>query len=1140
MTTHLGPPSSGSSGGSGGAGRAGSGYPSRQDDDGAVVVLDLRDDPRRVLSTSIGALQREFAGRLGRRGVDTGRVLVVSDVERLDEYRELLVRLSGSASVTQLLVLALGARPDSDRLYLPPVSELPVLWVGDLRGLRWSPGRTGRILGPDEDAEPNLAALLQALGIPSVFSRVRTEVLGCNHQAAAPAIHLLLGRVSREILDEAAGHAFGHFTQPDTGALSGGPGLAGGSGLLGGSGPVGGSAHPGGVRTALPEEALKIDRLLTGAATENDAGVGTIINDAGQLPTAARGALAHLTRAETLLAALREEPFGRRRQVTGQGPVPAGSLVWTEIVAAGEQLGQFAERLHTALRDIGGHEGIGPQQRQALAVLGVSMVPVEAAAPAAVRQALRQQTDAALDHREPLAATARWLRDLAGRARPAGSTPRADQVGQICPPQLVAALRTPPLFPRWLHPGMLSTAFLGTLLAGLWFPIGIIGALLALLLTVGLAVRLYQRRPIPQPRQPGDPRDMPRSALVWYGLDALIGGIAGIAGGAGLPRLGTAIGVVLLLAGLALAFAPLIWWRRAVSTWQSRLRLGDAKAAVGGLGALLVSVGLNEWVLAEARLGGARLASAVADAVDAAEATLAGLRPAPAGPRGFGPAGPSATVGPAGRTGIPGGYGPLGGPGHPGGFGPPGGGPAFPAAGLPGDGSTLGVGSAVGRQLLANRGALAEIVTDDVAAAIRTVLNEHGYEIAGMRRDDIDRDVQNNLRTLLAAYDEHLERRGPLAPPPFEADLGRRTELARRVWLNSQELGRLRRATASFPDLLQLTNEEDLRLLNQTPDTAPFVRFIPSIADPGLDEGTGSPDIAGIIRLTELNPRSATRASSPSALSRAGATSPPTHPAEPGDGGPEAAGPDAVASGPASTGNNDPSPALAQAGSADARGATPAASEPAPRETPGEARRSVADDVWSGETSHHDPFSPESPAGPESPVGNASPVGTEFSVGKGSPAGTEPPVATGPAGDAPPTADIPAPPRPAPARNPPPIPAAPPNPTAPAASLGGTAPSTEPVPGAAPPTNHLPTSELPRFAAPVPPWGPVPPAQVPSAAQPPSTAPFPSTAPLPTAAHDGRPALPTPPSPVADAAPPGSEQTSARADRTVDEEDDLW
>ncbi|MCM3887433.1 hypothetical protein ND747_27965, partial [Frankia sp. R82] len=266
-------------------------------------------------------------------------------------------------------------------------------------------------------------------------------------------------------------------------------------------------------------------------------------------------------------------------------------------------------------------------------------------------------------------------------------------------------------------------------------------------------------------------------------------------------------------------------------------------------------------------------------------------------------------------------------PARPGGFGPAGGGPTGggPVSGTlnpAGDGTSLGVSSAVGRHLLAHQGELAEIVTDDVAAAIRTVLNTHGEEIARMRRDDLGRDVHDALHALLTAYDRHLEQRGPLASPPFDADPRRRSELARRVWQGSPDLDRLRRATAGHPDLLQLTNEEDLRLLDPTPDTATFVRFIPRIAGPGRDEAAGSPDIAGLIRLTELTPGSARRASPPPTPRQRPASTPTPPPAQ-----------------------STPSPehdGLPPAGEA-----PPAPPTPTPTRRPAET---AADEVWSGET----------------------------------------------------------------------------------------------------------------------------------------------------------------------------------------------
>jgi hypothetical protein len=809
------------------------------DDTAVVVVVDLRGEPAAGLRTPIGAIQREQQSQLRRRGVDTSRVLVLAEAELLVEYREAFVQLAGAPSVTELLLLALGRQGGGDRIHLPPIPELPVLWAGDTRGVRWTPGQPGRTLGLDEDASANLAGLVRALRIPSVFTRVREHLRSCAHQAASPAIALLLGSVDREILDEAAGHAFGHFTQ---------------------SGPAG-SGVP------LPDEAVKIDQLLTGSASQDVAGVGNIVDPRGSLPRAAAQARDHLEAAEDLITTLREEPFVARRSAPGGGEVPAGELVWTELVAAGTHLEELARGLHDALLTTGGEEGIGQRQVHALSRVGIRVGPVPAAEPGEVRAALRRQTDVALAAREPLAAIALRLRELAGRAAPTGSARYASQVTDICPGALFETLRKPPPFPRWLHTRTLSTAFVGALLAGLWFPWGLFGAALAIGVTVYLAVQLYLRRPIPQPKHSPDPRDVSRLSPLWFSLDAVVGGAIGVSTGASAGSIGVAIGLPLLVAGVSLTFAPLVFWRRTVDAWRRSLRLTDAAHAIRQLGDLLRRVALNEWVLANYRLGGARLASGLADAVEAAAMTLAERRPAPVGPTAFGSpldGFPPGDVDPPGGTGPTGGFGPAGGFGSAGGDGRPGASGAEAVLGRDG-GATLGVRPAISRQLRANQGALAEIVTDDVAAAIAMVINAHGEEIARERRDDITRTVHDALTTLLGAYDEHLERRGPLAAPPFEADHRRRTVVARKVWTSSPDLDRLRRATANFPSLVQLTNEEDLRLLDQTPDAAPIVRFVPTVADPVRDEGTGSPDIAGLIRLTQLSAASARRTDPPGA-----------------------------------------------------------------------------------------------------------------------------------------------------------------------------------------------------------------------------------------------------------------------------------
>ncbi|MCK9896902.1 hypothetical protein [Frankia sp. AgB32] len=871
------------------------------DEDALVVLVDLRGQPAQELdATTIGAIQREYASRLGRRGADTGRVLVVAETARLAEHRQLLVRLAGGSSVSELLLLAVGPQPGGGRLLLPPIAELPVLWAGDVRGFRWTPGLPGRALGADEDGPVNLAGLLDALAIPSVFSRVREILRSCNHQAATPAIHLLLGRVDRAVLDEAAGHAFGHFAQ-DAGGGSGAP---------------------------LPDEAVKIDHLLAGAATPEAAGIGSVIDPRGLLPQAAVEARRHLAEAGALIAALREEPFARKRPAPGGGLVPVGELVCGELAQAGSQLGTLARGLAGALDGIGGQDGIDARQRHALATLGVTVVPVPAAEAGEVRAALRRQTDVSLTAREPLGGIAQRLRALAGRATPAGSGPYAHRVSEICPDQLFETLTNPPVFPVWLNLGILPSAFVGAFLAGLRFPWGVLGAAVAVAITVWLTAALYRRRPIPHPKTSPDPRDMSRGQLVWYWLLALAGGLAGVAVGAGGGSPGWPVAVPLLLVGWVLSGAPWLWWRWSVSTWRRTLRLDAAERAIVELGELLRMVALNEWVLADQRLGAARLASALATAVDAAAATLAELRPTPVHPGGFGqPTGAGAMPGrnPASASGPP-----AGGTG----------------------GETLGVSRLIGQQLHANRGALAEIVTDDVGAAIRTVLNARGEEIARERGDDIARDVRETLRRHLAAYHEHLERRGPLAGPPFEVDPRRRTELARKVWLGSTELTRLRQATGSHPNLLQLTNEEDLQLLDQSPDAALFVRFVPRIADATRDEGTGSPAIAGLIRLTQLNPDSARRAEPPTRPADESSPPPPASappPAGPRPAGPRPAGPRPAAPSVAAPSVAAPSPAPAEPAFIPEPAAPAAPAAPAP----GESATAGSPDL------------PEQPAGPK-------------------------------------------------------------------------------------------------------------------------------------------------------------------------------
>ncbi|MBL7514137.1 hypothetical protein I6A94_30560, partial [Frankia sp. CN4] len=569
-------------------------------EDEVVVVLDLRTDYAHVAAKPIEDLQVEYLRRIGRATGRTGHVLVIDHTTHLAEHSGLLRRLAGARSVTQLVVLACGQQPGPGQVELPVAGLMVVLYVGDPRGMGWSPGRARDIRMVDDTLDPdgaeNLAALVQALRVPRVFMAVHAKAQEFRYRAAAPGMRIVLGRLDEASLAQARTQAIRMLAERDPA-----------------SAPV----------AQTPADALAVLTLLTGDATTDRAGVGpgVFIDAQGVLARTRDAAEHHVTTATTLLAALREEPFAPRPTAAG-GMRRAGEAVWAEIQGAGGRLGEFAGMLASAFGRIGGAEGIDRDRGDALAQLGIKPARVAAGEPAALLRSLRQLAYASLGQQEPLAGLTNRLREFAAAAAPAGSTLHARRVMDACHPGLTGNLTNPPRFPlSFAATGPLLTALLSGLLAGLWWPMGIGFGPLAVAVTVWLGVTLHIRRPVPFPRNPQDPRDMARGHLAAFIVVALVGGGAGL----GLGRLypvPVALGIVAVLVGLVLSAAPVFWWRRAVDRWKKQLQLPAAAAAVRNLNDLLASVALNEWILADARLRASRTAGALAAAIDTARASL--------------------------------------------------------------------------------------------------------------------------------------------------------------------------------------------------------------------------------------------------------------------------------------------------------------------------------------------------------------------------------------------------------------------------------------------------------------------------------------------------------------------------------------
>jgi hypothetical protein len=138
--------------------------------DDVVHLIDLRDrGAQDALSEVVGVLDDPPPG--------LGGLIVVDDVDLLDQHEGVYAHITASNQVNgRLLVVAVGPLP-SERVLPVPSSlqagrESRVLWVGDERGVRWSPTSTTVVRLTEPDPKRSLAQLLTVLRTPEVHEAV--------------------------------------------------------------------------------------------------------------------------------------------------------------------------------------------------------------------------------------------------------------------------------------------------------------------------------------------------------------------------------------------------------------------------------------------------------------------------------------------------------------------------------------------------------------------------------------------------------------------------------------------------------------------------------------------------------------------------------------------------------------------------------------------------------------------------------------------------------------------------------------------------------------------------------------------------------------------------------------------------------
>jgi hypothetical protein len=514
-----------------------------------VFVVDLRDGESPLPHASGGALVIDRAALL---------------VAHADTY-ESLIR---ARRVTGLVCLVVGedaAAGPAAVLSVPAVLQYKnatILWVGDVRGVRWTPA-FDRVVPVAEEEPETLQQLIDVLLVPEVFDRVRAVGGEVKGPVASPGIVVVPGGVDPVSLAGARAAAVEQLTD------------------------VTGPRTPG-------DDALTVALRAGGA----DGVAPAPIDGRSPLGVAAARAQDGLKIVES-----RARVLGTARALIGRDR-PTEQL-GTDVMLAGRAAENYRLGLVTLLDRMDGHLLVQDPPPEKIIELGLQ--PPADARPSETAAGLHEFVRARLGAGHPLPAMAAELRHAATLAVPQGCTGVLERMRSIPPLGLaMPVFRRFPLSLWTLVPAFLTCAVVGYAYGPGW-P-GRAVALVWALAWVGAGWLLLARRPGPEAEM--GLRTAAPVALPVYGVPALLGGGGGLLAALLVPiRLVpdalqpsslTVLVLVALSVLLVFVLPPLCWWT-AVRSWRRRLELEELTASVAALSADADGVIKREWQLVERR-----------------------------------------------------------------------------------------------------------------------------------------------------------------------------------------------------------------------------------------------------------------------------------------------------------------------------------------------------------------------------------------------------------------------------------------------------------------------------------------------------------------------------------------------------------
>jgi hypothetical protein len=180
---------------------------SDQAEDASVVVIDLRacaGGPDAADAGGINERTLEERQRRDNRGADRTaewrlvnfeRLLVVDDTAEFTGHEDSYRYLIEAPTFGRMLCVLIGAPSEPPYLDLPKAAEaarVPVLWIGDSRGVGWRIGwaNTTRLAFSDTDPDGSVtvANFIDLLRSPAVFDQTVTATSGLSDRIGAPAL----------------------------------------------------------------------------------------------------------------------------------------------------------------------------------------------------------------------------------------------------------------------------------------------------------------------------------------------------------------------------------------------------------------------------------------------------------------------------------------------------------------------------------------------------------------------------------------------------------------------------------------------------------------------------------------------------------------------------------------------------------------------------------------------------------------------------------------------------------------------------------------------------------------------------------------------------------------------------------------